>query len=254
MSSPSAAAKAPKSPKDSEDPKEKKPKIPTWVWALAGIVLLGSVRRRVDDATGVPPPWDKPPGPGPGPTHPADTSDWTDADVAAYRTFTRALGVPLDVPLRVWAFESDNRATAHNAAAFDSGIFQLIPSSARSLGYPISDDPELAKFRAMSVKEQLAWALKFYGPHRGKIGTQTRFHIATWLPAWLVDPNANVDDPTFRLAGKTGPYASQYEATKFAFDREGKGYVTPADMQGAEDRAYGPRTRALWARISQEIA
>jgi soluble lytic murein transglycosylase-like protein len=51
--------------------------------------------------------------------------------------------------LQVWANESDNKAGAHNPHGDASGIFQLMPSTAKDLGYPISADPHLSAYRLL---------------------------------------------------------------------------------------------------------
>jgi hypothetical protein len=214
-------------------------KIPVWVWIVGAIVLLGGGVAAVETAATVPPKRGKKGGMGS-----ADTSDWTDTDLTNYLAFCAAIGAPYDVPVRVWAFESNNTTTAHNAGGA-SGIFQLTEGTAADIGYPVESDPDLSAFRAMNVSQQLVWATKFYGAHRGQIGSVARFYVSTFLPALL----AHADDPDFALCGKNGPYAGFYKDNA-GLDTAGKGYITPADLVAATVRATGPRTNALLARIS----
>lgn len=174
-----------------------------------------------------------------------DVSDWTAADVARYLAFCRAVGIAdVTVPVRVWSFESNNLTTAHNPAGA-SGLFQLEPATAKDIGYPVAGDPDLAKFRAMTVSQQLEWAERYYGAHKGQIGDVASFYVSTWLPVLL--PHAG--DPTFKLAGKAGPYADAYAANR-VFDKGAKGYIVPGDLVAAADSAANsPRSQALLARI-----
>lgn len=177
------------------------------------------------------------------PTH---SADWTDADVSpAFLHFCADVGIAdFTTPLRVWAFESDNETTAHNPNGNASGLFQLMPKTAKGLGYPLSIDPDLAAYRKLSVTGQLAWATKYYGQYRGRVGTVARFYCATFMPALL----EHADDPSFVLCGLNGPYAEDY-AENEGFDTGKKGAITPADLVAATVRATGPRTLELIARV-----
>jgi hypothetical protein len=173
------------------------------------------------------------------------TTDWRDEDLVAYRAFCAAIKCPVTVPVTVWANESDNRTIAHDANGNASGLFQLEPDTAKDIGYDVSTDPALSAFRALNVSEQLYWAGKFYGTYAGEIFTVPRFYVSTFLPALL----SHADDPSFVLCSIRGPYAWAYMANR-GFDEEGKGTITPADLEAAANRAVGPRTRELLARIA----
>jgi hypothetical protein len=173
------------------------------------------------------------------------TTDWRDEDVDAYRNFCAVIKCPQTVPVTVWANESDNRTTAHNANGNASGLFQMMPATAKGLGYDTTTDPTLAAYRALNVSEQLYWAIRFYVPFAGEIFTVARFYISTFLPALL----SHADDPGFVLCGARGPYADAYLGNR-GFDEEGKGTITPSDLEAAAQRAVGPRTRELLSRIN----
>lgn len=176
---------------------------------------------------------------------PTLTTDWTDQDIAAELAFCDAAGIDdCTVPVQVWANESDNRAGAHNPNGDASGIFQLMPSTARGLGYPVAADPHLSAFRLLGVSGQLPWATKFYAAHRGQVSTVARFYLCTFLPALL----SCGDDPTHIIAAANGPLAWAYVANK-GFDPTGRGFISVGDLVDAAHRATGPRTRELIARI-----
>lgn len=171
------------------------------------------------------------------------TDDWSQDDLVKLLDFCSALGIgDCTIPLRVWANESDNKTTAHNANGNASGIFQLMPATARGLGYDVDSDPTLSAYRALSVSDQLDWALKYYLPHKGKLSSVSRFYVANFLPA-LLD---HADDPEYDLTSSLSP--SVYEANK-GFDTAGKGYITPQDLVDASVRATGPRTNELISRL-----
>jgi hypothetical protein len=178
--------------------------------------------------------------------YPMLTADWTDtADIPAYLAFLDAVGIEDEtVPLRVWASESDNHAAAHNPDGDASGVFQLMPATAKDFGYNLAADPHLAAFRASGVAGQLVWATRFYSNHAGHVGTVARFYTCTFLPALL----ECADDSGFVLAAKGGPLAWAYDANR-SFDHAGKGHITVQDLVDATVRATGPRTRELIARV-----
>jgi hypothetical protein len=175
------------------------------------------------------------------------TSDWTDADLDRLLAFANDM-VLTDptIPLRVWANESDNKTTAHNPSGDASGLFQMMPSTARGLGYDIDSDPMLANYRALPVSQQLDWAEKYYAPHRGQLDSVARFYVANFLPALL----AHADDPSYNL---TQGLPASYYSQNAGFDRDGKGYITPSDLVAATIRATGPRTNELIARLQARM-
>lgn len=176
------------------------------------------------------------------------TDDWSDVDVAAYRAFCANVGSPLDAPLGVWMNESACRAQAWNRAGDASGIFQLVPATARGLGWDTCADPHLAAFRALSVADQIAWAERYYGPHRGSLSDRGAVYVATFLPALL--PQAG--DPAYVLcsADPQSTYAWAYRANA-GLDRGATGTITVADLAAAATRALNsPRGLELLDRVS----
>lgn len=177
----------------------------------------------------------------------ADTSDWTDADIAAYQSFCSDVGSPLDAFIPVWMNESNCLATAHNASGDASGIFQLMPSTAQLLGWDTTSDPTLAAFRQLSVSDQIAWAEKFYAPYKGYLKDTGSVYTATFLPALV----SHASDPTFVLCGANGPYAWAYTANE-GFDTAGTGNITVQNLIDAAARAVSSaRGQALLARVYQ---
>ena len=172
------------------------------------------------------------------------TDDWSDSDIAAYLTFCGVCQVPLEVGITVWANESDNKTTAHNPNGHASGLNQLMPQTARGLGYDTTTDPYLAGYREFTPAGQLAWVTKYYQPHAGGLGSVGRLYVATFLPALL----EHGDDMAFELCALAGPYSWAYRAN-LGFDRTGKGSIVVQDLVDAANRAVGPRTRELLARI-----
>jgi hypothetical protein len=173
------------------------------------------------------------------------TIDWTADDITAYRAFCATIQAPLDVPVTVWANESDNRTTAHNPGGNASGLNQLMPETAKGLGYDLAADPELSAYRSLSVEGQLRWIQLYYAPFSGRLSTVARLYVATFLPAYVDD----ADDPSFVLCAVGGPNAWAYMPNR-GFDVQGRGEITPADLEAAARRAVGPRTRELLGRIS----
>ena len=177
---------------------------------------------------------------------PVLTTDWSDEDVSAELDFCDALEIDdPSVPLQVWANESDNRASAHNPNGDASGIFQLMPATAKGLGYPLAGDPTLAAYRALGVSGQLRWATRYYGPHRGLISTVARLYLCTFLPALLECG----DDMGAVLAAKGGTLGWAYDANWRSFDPRGTGVITVQSLVDAAARATGPRTRELIGRV-----
>ena len=173
------------------------------------------------------------------------TTDWRDSDCAALVAMCDALEIEdPTVPLQVWANESDNRAAAHNPHGDASGIFQLMPSTARGLGYDVDADPHLDAYRAAGVAAQIGWATKFYGNHKGQVGTVARFYLCTFLPALL----SCGDYMSHAIATQGGSLGWAYDANK-GFDHDHKGWITVGDLVSAAARATGPRTRELMARV-----
>jgi hypothetical protein len=153
---------------------------------------------------------------------------------------------PLDL-LGVAAYESGVRAKAHNPHGDASGLWQLMPSTARGLGWNVTTDPHLAAFRALGPVGQLPWFDKYFQPYRGKLVSSGACYVAVFLPALLDDAG----DPTFILCGESGPLAWAYKANA-NFDTGKTGVIRVSDLQAAVPRAcrtLGDR----WSEIAQRV-
>lgn len=172
---------------------------------------------------------------------------WTVEDCGALLDFCAAVGITdATIPLHVWARESNNDPSAHNLDGDASGIFQLMPDTARGLGYPLDTDPHLAAYRNLTVCQQLQWATKYYGWQKGLINSIGRFYVCTFLPALL----AHGDTPGFILCAAQGPYAKAYRGNS-GFDRDKKGWICVQDIVNAANAAYGPRAQGIAAQVRQ---
>jgi hypothetical protein len=169
---------------------------------------------------------------------------WTDEDVAALIAFCKAMGITdLSVPIKVWSSESGLDPRAHNANGNASGIFQLMPDTAKGLGWNVSSDPQLDKYRQLSAAQQInPWATKFYGSKKQYIGNTAGMYVATFLPAYV----SQSGNPSYILARK-GDANGWYKANA-GFDTTGKGTITVADITAKAEGAYNMRARALYAR------
>lgn len=148
---------------------------------------------------------------------------------------------PLDL-LGNWYSESSLRADAHNPAGDASGIFQAMPATLRGLGFSGTHED----FRKLTATEQLPWASRYYGPHKGLLISTAACYTATFLPALL--PHAG--DMLFILCAANGPLAWAYPPNKGAFDPEDKGYITVGDLaRRIAAVTRGNRWEELKARI-----
>ena len=183
---------------------------------------------------------------------PIYSTDWSDGDVRAYVAFCAAVSITgMTAPIAVWSNESNNSSTAHNPNGDASGLFQLMPATAKTLGYNTFLDPHLAAFRTMSITEQLRWATKYYSPHKGQIGTVGAFYCSTFLPILT----AHAGDPQYLLCGSAGqgplliPDSKAAYAQNRGFDVHGRGSIIVQDLIDAAIRQCGPKTHELWARV-----
>lgn len=196
---------------------------------------------------------------------------------------------PLDIA-RCWMSESGISHVALNANGWAAGIFQLMPDTARTLGWRPGDprwtridearqryreallagdgaamhaaandvsaaqESLMREYTALSATAQLAWARLYYGSHRGSLTSPAACYTATFLPGEL--PHA--DDPAHVLcaaAGKLpeypqGKYPGAYAANFRAFDPDGKGWITVADMTARIERVTtGPRWEEIRSRV-----
>ncbi len=140
-----------------------------------------------------------------------------------------------------WMSESNVTTRAHNPAGA-TGLFQVIPSTLRGLGF----QGDWKAFQALSDLEQLAWAEKYYRPHKGRLVSMGACYLATFLPALM----SHAGEPTFVLCGQHGPFAFAYAGNAGAFDPHQKGWITVQDLTDRIERVTtGPR----WQEISDRI-
>lgn len=177
------------------------------------------------------------------------TYEWTDEDIVALRGFLDVLGIAdPTIPLKVWSNESGLQPQAWNRYGNASGIFQLMPATAKALGYDTVADPTLEKYRTLPASQQLVWAQRFYQPHGDVLGTVAAFYAVTFLPATAA---AVFADPQAIVCGKRpgDPYAWAYNANP-GFDKAGKGYITGEDLAAAAESAYGDLGQSIAARLA----
>ena len=168
------------------------------------------------------------------------TNDWQDSDIAELVALAGRLGAkPLDLA-GCWMNESGLSTKAWNRNGDASGLFQLMPATARGLGF----FGDMATFRMLSVAQQLHWAEKYYGPHRGQLVTPGACYLCTFLPAYM--PYAG--RPLFVLCSPT-LHPEWYQAN-LGFDHTHKGYINVQDLTDAMNRAtVGPRWEEFAARV-----
>jgi transglycosylase-like protein with SLT domain len=172
------------------------------------------------------------------------SADLPDEFFPALAAMCERLGCePLDL-LGVAANESGIHAGAHNRNGDASGLWQLMPSTARGLGWQVASDPHLDAFRALGAVDQLPRFERYFNPYRGKLVSSGACYVATFLPALL--PHAG--DPTFVLCGSGGPLAWAYSANA-GFDTGKTGVIRVSDLQAAVARA----TKFLGARWSEIV-
>lgn len=113
-----------------------------------------------------------------------------------------------------------------NPASGATGLIQFMPATARALG---TSTEELAR---MSAVEQLPFVERYLEQTlRGRRHLRrVDYYLAVFYPAAI---GLALDTPFLREGSK------EYEANRQAFDREGKGYIEPADLDRALARVYG---------------
>ncbi len=175
------------------------------------------------------------------------TADLPDEFFAKVVEMCTLLGcAPLDL-LGVATYESGVRAAAHNPNGDASGLWQLMPSSARGLGWNVTADPHLDAFRTLGPVGQLPWFQKYFLPYRGRLVSSGACYVAVFLPALL----AHAGDPNFILCGASGPLAWAYKANT-NFDMAKTGVIRVSDLEAAIERArknLGNR----WLEIAERV-
>jgi len=179
------------------------------------------------------------------------SSDISDAFVSQFvadcRTILRC--DPLDL-IAVTLNESGCRTTAHNPNGHASGLWQLMPETARGLGWNARDcDAGLPEFRALDALGQWMWFRRYFRPHAGRLVNRAACYVATFLPADI----ALAADPSAVLVERGGRRGWAYEPNR-GFDRRGDGRILVSDLTDAIDRAArGPRWDDLADRIVAEV-
>ncbi len=184
--------------------------------------------------------------------------------------------------LSCWNSESSVSPHAMNKSGWASGIFQLMPDTARGIGWMPGDkrwaqigdlrmnlsnaretisSEERSKrqqqisdmqhalmlpFVALSASEQLGWAERFYSS-AGPLRTAAACYVQTFLPALIHHSN----EPAFVLCGRHGPFSDAYAGNCAAFDPDGSGFITVADLTARIDRAA---VGARWQELSDRVA
>lgn len=171
----------------------------------------------------------------------AHTSDWTDADVEAFVELANRLGArPLDIG-GCWMSESGLHTTAHNVNGDAVGLFQAMPATLRGMGF----SGGWKAFAALSIRDQLKWALEYYAPHKGKLVSPGACYLATFLPALM----SHAADPTFVLCATLGPHAAWYAANK-GLDVDHDGAIRVQDLT---DRIARVQTGARWDEFAARV-
>jgi hypothetical protein len=179
--------------------------------------------------------------------------------------------------LGCWMSESDVRATALNHGGWASGLFQLMPDTARGLGWRHGDkrwevadaarasgnwqalsrthESLMREYTALSPLEQLRYARKFYLPSRGLLTSAAACYVKTFLPAEL--PHAS--NPGHVLCAQAGAhpdyprgkYTGAYSANHYAFDKVPKrGWIEVRDLsRRIAEVCTGPRWEELVKRM-----
>ena len=141
--------------------------------------------------------------------------------------------------------ESGVNPASHNPNGHASGLWQLMPATARGLGWDFTDR-DLSKFRQLSAEEQLPWFERYYAPHTGKLVSTAACYVCTFLPADL-DLAANPDAVLVQKDGRRG-WAYSVNAS---FDINNDMKIQVHELDDAIRRACsGPR----WATIAAELA
>lgn len=179
-------------------------------------------------------------------TFPTVTSDIDDAFfVRLHEVGDELEARPRDL-LSVWFSESGVRASAHNPSGNASGIFQAMPAILVGLGWTAGD----AAYRQLTATEQLEWALRYYRPHRGQLGSIGAVYTATFLPALLKHAGA----PDYVLCAKYGQLGFAY-GPNAVFDANFDLQITVGELEQAVRRnCWGPRWMELLDRLTGSVA
>jgi hypothetical protein len=204
---------------------------------------------------------------------------WTDDDIldGLLPMAARLEADPLDLA-GCWLNESGLDPKAHNPHGEASGINQLMPDTARGLGWMAGDErwAELASireqlhgehpaegeireqllgrgedikrelmapYRALSVREQLVWVEKYYAAYRGRLVSPSAVYLATFEPAKL----AHAGDPSFVIS-RAGD--GVYEANA-SLDVDHDSAITVADLTRTIE--IRTSTHPAWAPFAARV-
>lgn len=148
---------------------------------------------------------------------------------------------PADM-LGCWMSESGVHSSAYNKGGDAAGIFQVIGSTRKMIGFTGSAD----EFLALSATNQLEWAERFYLPYAGLLLSPGACYLATFLPALV----RHAFDPQYVVCGAQGPFVFAYAGNWMAFDPTKKGYITVQDLT---DRIHRVTTGPRWEELIQRI-
>jgi len=169
----------------------------------------------------------------------ADISDYFFSALREMGAYLHADPISL---LAVWYSESGVRANAHNPCGDASGILQAMPATLKGLGYP----GDHTSFRALSATQQIPWALRYYSPYKGKLGSVGAIYVANFMPA-LLD---HAGDPSYVMTAKNGVRSWAF-LPNASFDANGDLQITVGELEDAVHRnAKGPRWEELAARLA----
>lgn len=111
----------------------------------------------------------------------------------------------------------------------------------------------MRQFAALSAAEQLPYAAKYYGPHRGTLGSAAACYVATFLPAEL----HAASDPNHVLCARggvradmpSGKYTWAYDDNRI-FDPTHKGWIQVSDLA---DRIAEATRGTRWNEIVERL-
>lgn len=156
------------------------------------------------------------------PSNAPPKSPWTDDEMSDFAAMVHSAGVPPDVALSVYNYESALNPHAVNATSQAQGLAQMLPSTLKGLGY--ADDP--TQFHTLGVQAQLPWISKLLASQSAALGSVPT-DAAKLFHLQLSPANAK---GALVISRSASPAA--YEANK-QLDATGKGYIDENDLRTA---------------------
>jgi putative peptidoglycan binding protein/transglycosylase-like protein with SLT domain len=184
----------------------------------------------------------------------AYTSDIPDTFEPALKAMCERLGcAPLEL-IAVAMAESGVKANARNPDGSASGLWQLMPATAKGLGWDPKDcDPDdgvpLKRFRELSATDQLPWFEKYFSPFGGRLTSRAACYVATFLPADLhLAQNRNA-----MLVQKGGRRGWAFSSNA-VFDTNHDLVIHVFELEEAIQRnCKGPRWSEIFVRLGGQI-